>query len=120
MMDTVEKIMGGPVAYNSSSSLIVARDGDEYSKGKIPWAIKEGEKDYKMRFNMPGMNKNYVEVRIKENMLEVKAEKATKQNDDQLHGNGEASLENEEWPAQSYGRYSHRIALLGNLQILAA
>ncbi|KAL2322674.1 hypothetical protein Fmac_027053 [Flemingia macrophylla] len=59
MMDTMERMVEGPLVYGNNSPWIVPGD-DEYSRGKIPWAIKEGQKDYKMRFNMPGMNKNDV------------------------------------------------------------
>ena len=54
--------------------------------GKIPWAIKDGQKDYKMRFNMPGMNKNDVKVWVEENMLVVKAEKELRE-----HHEGQAN-----------------------------
>lgn len=103
------------MVYSNTSPLIVAGN-DEYSRGKIPWAIKEGERDYKMRFNMPGMNKNDVKVWIEESMLVVKAEKVlTEHHECQANGNEELSTEHENWPAESYGRYSHRIALPENI-----
>ncbi|KHM99542.1 Small heat shock protein, chloroplastic [Glycine soja] len=83
MMDTMERMVEDPLVYGSTSPLIVVGD-DEYSKGKIPWAIKEGQKDYKMRFNMPGMNKNDVKVWVEQNMLVVKAEKALQENHEDL------------------------------------
>ncbi|XP_020230559.1 small heat shock protein, chloroplastic [Cajanus cajan] len=109
MMDTMERMVEDPLVYGSISPWIVPGD-DEYSKGKIPWAIKEGQEDYKMRFNMPGMNKNDVKVWVEENMLVVKAEKAAGK-----HCEGQVS-ENEDWPASSYGRYNHRIALPENIE----
>jgi len=117
MMDTMERMVEDPLVYNSTSPLIVVGD-DEYNKGKIPWAIKEGKKDYKMRFNMPGMNKNDVKVWIEENMLVVKAEKALKEHHEgQANANEELSTKDEEdWPANSYGRYNHRIALPENIE----
>lgn len=115
MMNTIERIVEDPVAYSNTSPLLVAAN-DEYSKGKIPWAIKDGEKDYKMRFNIPGMNKNDVKVWIEENMLVVKAEKVLKEHHEyHANGNEELSTEHENWPAESYGRYSHRIALPENI-----
>ncbi|KAI4307989.1 hypothetical protein L6164_031110 [Bauhinia variegata] len=118
MMDTMEKIMEDPLAYSTASPLIVARENGDYSKGKMPWAIREGEKYYKLRFNMPGMNKNDVKVWIEENMLVVKAEKvATVSHEGEVNGSiAEESEENEDWPAKSYGRYSHRIALPENIE----
>ncbi|CAJ1964093.1 unnamed protein product [Sphenostylis stenocarpa] len=117
MMDTMERMVEDPSVYGSTSPWIVAGD-DEYSKGKIPWAIKEGQKDYRMRFNMPGMNKNDVKVWVEENMLVVKAEKTLKEHHEgQANSNEESSTEHEEdWPANSYGRYNHRIALPENIE----
>ncbi|TKY46912.1 Small heat shock protein [Spatholobus suberectus] len=109
MMDTMERMVEDPLVYGSTSPWIVARD-DEYSKGNIPWAIKEGQKDYKMRFNIPGMNKNDVKVWVEENMLVVKAEKELGE-----HHEGQANG-NEDWPANSYGSYNHRIALPENIE----
>lgn len=109
MMDTMERMGEDLLVYGRTSPVIVAGD-DEYSKGKIPWAIKEGQKDYKMRFNMPGMNKNDVKVWVEQNMLVVKAEKALQENHE-----GQADG-NEDWPANSYGRYNHRIALPENIE----
>ncbi|RDX97106.1 Small heat shock protein, chloroplastic, partial [Mucuna pruriens] len=118
MMDTMERMVEDPSVYGITLPWIVAGD-DEYSKGKIPWAIKEGQKDYKMRFNMPGMNKNDIKVWVEENMLVVKAEKALREHHEgQANGNEELSTKHEEdWPANSYGRYSHRIALPENIEL---
>ncbi|XP_061340940.1 small heat shock protein, chloroplastic-like [Gastrolobium bilobum] len=116
MLDTMERIVEDPLVNSRISPWLVAGD-DEYSKGKIPWAIKEGEKDYKMRFNMPGMNKNDVKVWIEENMLVVKAEKTLREHHQgQANGNEELSSELEDWPANSYGRYKYRIALPENIE----
>lgn len=116
MMDTMDKIVEDPLVYSDGSRWIVA-ENDEQNKRKMPWLIKEGEKDYKIRFNMPGMNKNDVKVWIEEKMLVVKAEKvATETNRGQANGNGELSQEHEDWPANSYGRYNHRISLPENIE----
>ncbi|QCD78294.1 HSP20 family protein [Vigna unguiculata] len=117
MMDTMERMVENPLVYDSTSPWIVAGD-DEYSKGKIPWAIKEGQKDYRMRFNMPGMNKDDVKIWVEENMLVVKAEKTLREHHEaQANSNEEISTKYEEdWPANSYGRYNHRIALPENIE----
>lgn len=116
MMDTMDRIVENPLVYNDNSPWIVVENG-EHNKGKIPWAIKEGQNDYKIRFNMPGMNKKDVKVWIEEKMLVVKAEKvAREQHQGQANGRGELSSEDEDWPANSYGRYNHRISLPENIE----
>ncbi|CAL5202226.1 unnamed protein product [Lathyrus oleraceus] len=115
-MDTVDRIVEDPLVYNDGSRWIVV-ENDEQNKRKFPWLIKEGHKDYKIRFNMPGMNKNDVKVWIEEKMLVVKAEKvATEQHEGQAKSDGELSEEHEDWPTNSYGRYNHRISLPENIE----
>ncbi|XP_058788177.1 small heat shock protein, chloroplastic-like [Vicia villosa] len=116
MMDTMDRIVEDPLVYNDGSRWIVV-ENEEQNKRKMPWLIKEGQDDYKIRFNMPGMNKNDVKVWIEEKMLVVKAEKvATEKHEGQANGNGKLSQEHEDWPASSYDRYYHRISLPENIE----
>ncbi|GLU11388.1 hypothetical protein SLE2022_281390 [Rubroshorea leprosula] len=110
MMETMERMMEDPFAYNSALPLASEGVRNGYGQGRTPWAIEEREMDYKMRFDMPGMTKNDVKVLVEENMLVVKAEKVPNSRDGQENVSGIAS-EEEEWLAKSYGRYSSRIAL---------
>ncbi|CAA0818367.1 25.3 kDa heat shock protein- chloroplastic [Striga hermonthica] len=103
MMETMERIMDDPYAYNSQR--LSQTDDVGYRRGRTPWEIKEAENEYKMRFDMPGMTKEDVKVYVEEKMLVVKAEKK----DDEEERNGE-------WTAKSYGRYSTRIALPENVE----
>lgn len=109
MMETMESMMEDPFAMSTiewpSSPLPIEGVGGYRRRGRTPWEIKEGESEYKMRFDMPGMNKEDVKVWVEEKMLVVKAEKAPKKKND----------EDEEW-SKSYGRYSSRIALPENVQ----
>ncbi|KAJ8629995.1 hypothetical protein MRB53_023318 [Persea americana] len=98
MMDTMERIMEDPSTY----PLVREEGGGGYRRGRTPWEIKEGENEYKMRFDMPGMTKKDVRVWVEEKMLVVKAEKQAE--------------EEEEWSPKSYGRYSSRIALPENVE----
>ncbi|XP_052206162.1 small heat shock protein, chloroplastic-like [Diospyros lotus] len=118
MMETMERMMEDPFEYSGGWPSPLPVGGGGYSRGRTPWDIKEGEGEYKMRFDMPGMTKEDVKVWVEEKMLVVKAEKAQKKkkkkNGEEQEGNG--SEENEEWSAKSYGRYSSRIALPDNVQ----
>ncbi|KAF8400266.1 hypothetical protein HHK36_013563 [Tetracentron sinense] len=67
-----------------------------------------GEEEYKLWFDIPGMTKNDVKVWIEEKMLVVKAKKLPKKDKD-----GQENLHEEE---QTTGRYSSIIALLENVE----
>lgn len=112
MMETMERMMEDPFAYSGTWPSPLPSRGDGYSQGRTPWEIKEGESEYKMRFDMPGMTKEDVRVWVEEKMLVVKAEKSPKRTAE----NAVAEEEGEEWSAKSYGRYSSRIALPENVE----
>ncbi|RDX57692.1 Heat shock protein 21, chloroplastic, partial [Mucuna pruriens] len=106
---TVQEMMEEPFAFSTvewPSSSLPSEGVDGYRRrGRAPWEIKESESEYKMRFDMPGMNKEDVKVWIEDKMLVVKAQKKMVEQDKQ-----------DEWSAKSYGRYSSRIALPDNVQ----
>ncbi|XP_043723596.1 small heat shock protein, chloroplastic-like [Telopea speciosissima] len=111
MMETMERMMEDPFAY--SSTWPSPSQKEEYRGGRTPWGIKEGENDYKMRFDMPGMTRNDVKVWVEDKMLVVKAEKVLNK---KKESEGQTQLEEEEeWPEKSFGRYSSRIALPDNI-----
>lgn len=111
MMETMERMMEDPFAL-STGEWPTAASGSSggHRRGRTPWEIKEGEKEYKMRFDMPGMTKEDVKVWVEEKMLVVKAEKERKKNVDEEEEDG-----GEVWSAKSYGRYNSRIVLPENV-----
>ncbi|KAE8687396.1 hypothetical protein F3Y22_tig00111022pilonHSYRG00666 [Hibiscus syriacus] len=110
MMETMERIMEDPFAYSGSWPSTLPTETGTYSRGRTPWEIKEGDKEYKMRFDMPGMTKDDVKVWVEDKVLVVEAEKKLKKD---VNG-GEEDEENE-WSAKSYGKYNRRIALPENV-----
>ncbi|XP_021630642.1 small heat shock protein, chloroplastic [Manihot esculenta] len=122
MMETMERIMEDPYAYSGRWPSPAPTNESGYGRGRTPWEIKEGESEYKMRFDMPGMTKEDVKVWVEEKMLVVKAEKTPAkkvnggENGKKAAAAEEEEEEEEEWSAKSYGRYSSRIALPENIQ----
>ncbi|KAJ0094935.1 hypothetical protein Patl1_16838 [Pistacia atlantica] len=110
MMETMERMVEDPFTYSGTWPSPLPSETGGYSRGRTPWEIKEGEREYKMRFDMPGMTKDDVKVWVEEKMLVLKAEKVARNKEDH-ENNGE-----EEWSAKSYGKYSCRIALPENVE----
>ncbi|CAL1391573.1 unnamed protein product [Linum trigynum] len=113
MIDTMNRIMDDPFSYSSGlwPTAISPVQGDGYGRGRTPWAIQEGENEYGLRFDMPGMTKNDVKLWVEDNMLVFKGEKELDKD-----GNGEAAGSGEDWPSKSYGKYSFRISLPDNIE----
>ncbi|KAF2301765.1 hypothetical protein GH714_028934 [Hevea brasiliensis] len=112
----MERMMEDPFAYSGgwqSPPPQPPTTGSGYGRGRTPWERKEGESEYKMRFDMPGMTKEDVKVWIEEKILVVKAEKVPEKKVN-AENNGEEE-EEEEWSAKSYGKYGSRIALPENI-----
>ncbi|KAL4573889.1 hypothetical protein LXL04_020710 [Taraxacum kok-saghyz] len=117
MMDTMDRLMEDPLAYanggNGGAWGSQGQGTSSYSRGRTPWEIKEGEEEYKLRFDMPGMTKEDVKVWVEEKMLVLKAEKVKKDNNGESNGE---DIDEGEWSSKSFGRYSFRIALPENIQ----
>ena len=114
-METMERMVEDPFEYSGGWPSPLPSEMSPYSRGRTPWEIKEGETEYKMRFDMPGMTKEDVKVWIEEKMLVVKAQKEPKKKEEK-YINREVEGGDEEWSSKSYGKYSCRIALPENIQ----
>ncbi|KAK6930894.1 Alpha crystallin/Hsp20 domain [Dillenia turbinata] len=119
MLETMDRLVEDPLAYGGGWPSPLPTEADGYSRGRTTWEIKEGETEYKIRFDMPGMTKNDVKAWVEEKMLVVKAEKVPKKKGqdpkESINGGVGGEEEEEDWSAKSYGRYSSRIALPENV-----
>ncbi|KAL2620070.1 hypothetical protein R1flu_000275 [Riccia fluitans] len=68
---------------------------------RVPWDFQETDKDYKLRFDMPGLSKEEVKVYVEDDDLVIKGEHEKKSEDD-------------EWVSRSHGSYNCRIVLPDN------
>ncbi|CAN0925226.1 Heat shock protein 21, chloroplastic [Linum grandiflorum] len=119
MIDTMNRIMDDPFGSSLWPAVSPVQGGDGgYGRGRMPWAIQEGETDYKLRFDMPGMAKSDVKCWVEDNMLVLKGEKVLTDNNNQngsANDGGDAAAD-EGWSSKSYGKYSFRIALPENIE----
>ncbi|XP_057863454.1 small heat shock protein, chloroplastic [Cryptomeria japonica] len=70
---------------------------------RTPWDMTENETELKMRFDMPGLSKEDVKVSIQDDLLVIKAEKQSKEEDDS-------------WSARGYSSYNTRLLLPDNCE----
>ncbi|MCO5597183.1 hypothetical protein L7F22_051259 [Adiantum nelumboides] len=91
MMDTLDHL---PSLFDTA-----VRSG---TKICIPWVVMEDDKCFKLRIDLPGMLKQYLNITIEDGDLVVSAEHEAKHDDD-------------EWSASSYGLYHMRIKLPDNV-----
>lgn len=116
MMETMARLAQDPFAYGSIAcpSIPASEANNGYRSGRTPWAIKETDKGYKMRFDMPGMTKKDVKVWVEDNTLVVEVEKVLPERtqDGQVDNvSADLDVEEDEWPAESYGKYKSRVGL---------
>ncbi|KAH7415958.1 hypothetical protein KP509_14G068600 [Ceratopteris richardii] len=87
MIDTVDRLF--------PSMQATSTDG---LRDRTPWDIVEEDNCFKLRMDVPGINKNDVKLSVEDGELVVKAEHVVEEGED-------------DWSARSHGSYSARIDL---------
>uniref|UniRef100_A0A0D6RAN9 SHSP domain-containing protein n=1 Tax=Araucaria cunninghamii TaxID=56994 RepID=A0A0D6RAN9_ARACU len=72
---------------------------------RTAWDVMESDTEIKMRFDMPGLNKEDVKVSIEDDVLVIKGESKKEE-----QGNKDS------WSARSYSNYSTRLVLPDNCE----
>lgn len=103
MLDTMDRLfddsMGFPMSSRRSSS--PAATGEV----RLPWDIVEDEKEVKMRFDMPGLDKDEVKVMVEDDTLVIRGEH--RKEDGAAEGSGGDGW----WKERSVSAYDMRMAL---------
>ncbi|KAE8661976.1 Small heat shock protein [Hibiscus syriacus] len=93
MLDTMDRLFEDSMAYPTTGR----REGGVRS----PWDIKEDEHEIKMRFDMPGLEKDDVKVSVEDDVLVIKGEQKKEESHD-------------DWRNSNYSSYDTRLQLPDN------
>ncbi|GMJ06341.1 heat shock protein 21 [Hibiscus trionum] len=96
MLDTMDRMFEDSLAFPSTG-----RRGGEV---RAPWDIKDAEHEIKMRFDMPGLDKDDVKVSVEDDILIIKGEKKKKKKEES----------HDDWTNENYSSYDTRLQLPEN------
>lgn len=102
MLDTMDRLFDDASMFPTSSRGV---SRDNQLAVRTPWDIMENEKEFKMRFDMPGLSKEDVKVSVEDGVLVIKG------------GHKKEEREKDSWLARSYSSYNTRLALPENCEM---
>ncbi|KAG2239863.1 hypothetical protein Bca52824_091389 [Brassica carinata] len=94
MLDTMDRM------FDDAAMIVPGRNrggGSGVPEIRAPWDMKEEEHEIKMRFDMPGLSKEYVKVSVEDNVLAKEDE-------------------NDSWSGRSFSSYGTRLQLPDNCE----
>jgi len=69
MLDTMDRLFDDAFMFPTSSR---GTSRDNSLSVRTPWDVMENEKEFKMRFDMPGLSKEDVKVSVEDDVLVIK------------------------------------------------
>ncbi|CAL4930086.1 unnamed protein product [Urochloa decumbens] len=104
MLDTMDRLFDDAVGFPMSTRRSPAAGGEM----RLPWDIVEDEKEVKMRFDMPGLERDEVKVMVEDDTLVIRGEHKKEQG---VEGGAEGSGGDGWWKERSVSSYDMRLAL---------
>ncbi|CAN6320709.1 unnamed protein product [Urochloa humidicola] len=101
MLDTMDRLFDDAVGFPMSTRRSPAATGEM----RMPWDIVEDEKEVKMRFDMPGLERDEVKVMVEDDTLVIRGEHKKEE------GAEEGSGGDGWWKERSVSSYDMRLAL---------
>ncbi|KAL6644718.1 hypothetical protein ACP70R_016326 [Stipagrostis hirtigluma subsp. patula] len=102
MLDTMDRLFDDAVGFPMSARRSPAAATGEV---RLPWDIMEDEKEVKMRFDMPGLERDEVKVMVEDDTLVIRGEHK-KEEGQGAEGSGDGW-----WKERSVSSYDMRLAL---------
>ncbi|CAN6290048.1 unnamed protein product [Urochloa humidicola] len=105
MLDTMDRLFDDAVGFPMSTRRSPAAAGEM----RLPWDIVEDEKEVKMRFDMPGLERDEVKVMVEDDTLVIRGEH--KKEEGAEEGSGGSNGNDGWWKQRSVSSYDMRLAL---------
>lgn len=102
MLDTMDRLFDDAVGFPTATRRSPASTGEM----RVPWDIMEDEKEVKMRFDMPGLERDEVKVMVEDDTLVIRGEHKKEGGAEGAEGSGDGW-----WKERSVSSYDMRLAL---------